>query len=743
MAKHTVTEFGIEVQFSEKVLTGLTKLESQVMKAAVKMEKSLNDAFAKDHTKPLADKIKNLETLTRNVAQSMNRSLNAAFDAKVNSRRMFGGVITDANRAAKEANRILNGIGNGLRVGGRPAHGGNGNNGNNSGGRPPRFPRGEGIPEGQRLANRFNNSAQMQRLQFGGGQSSVFAREMQSRAAMAQVRFAGDTQNLRREFARLSAMVREHEAAVRRDTQATREEARARAAAERAEQRAAGRASRTSGGGMRGGAGSGSAKATMLGMLGANAVTMAIGTAVKVAKEAYEQGAERSQAKTMMGSAFGANAEQMQKQAAEMSNKYGMNQTETMRELSILRNTMPSETFSNKDLLSHFENMNVFAHATGVKQDAVGRANYAISQIAGSAKINKQDINQLTGAVPEALKITAKEMGISKTQLIAQLKDIKPEVFLKKFEDGMKHFNETTGASEKAMNSVQAAQGRMSNAWNNDLIALFDGTGATAGDWFNRITQALIYMQPVFKAAGENIKAMSDAVVVVIGVIKSMKQAWDDWVKSFSPESFKALDILKTGFIDFFKWMGQAFIDVFTDLFESVKKLFSWFDSVTGGDSKEPTSKKYGENIPAGGVAEKFLDWLNSRNEEHAKIANSATPMFDNMKSNAGGLSGAEDYGYKNGNYDLKQKAQLAGDRFDLGSQKVDVSLKPTPLNGDVTVTVNFDEGSLNRAIAKVSGQAISDNSESQHVNVGTMGGGWSGAQNNAGWKSGNYNLSY
>lgn len=741
MAKHTVTDFGIEVQFSEKVMAGLTKLESQVMKACVQMEKNLSKTFKPDHTKHLTQSITALGQNANRVFQDMGRNLRTALDVRLNTRNMFGSVVSDATRAAHEADRILSRINGG--------HGGNrrnpptGGSGNPPSARPPRA--GNGIGANQRLTNSFNTSALMTRLEMAGGNSTLFARQMQSRVAMAQVTHGENTQAFRRELARLTLEMRQHEQAIRRDTAAANAEERARLAAARAEQRRQSRDSTRSRRPVEGGGVAAGAKSTMLGMLGANVITMAVGAALKVAKEAYVAGAERGQANTMMGAAFGDYQKQMTERAAVYSAKYGADQTDTMKQLSILRQTMPAEKFSNMDLMHHMENMNVYAHATGVNNEAVGRANYAISQIAGSAKINRQDINQLTGAIPSALAIIAKDMGISKTKLIAQFKTLDPSVLLKHLENGMKTFNESTGAAVKAQQSIQASQGRLTNAWQNDLVALFEGTGASVNTWMDRLTQSLIFMQPVFKRVGENVKAVSDAFTYVGGKIIAVKKAFDDFYNSLSPETLKMLDVLKTGFLDFFKWMGKAFVDVFMGVVTAIKKMFAWVASLAGDAENDGVkrSEKYGNSVEAGSAVEKFLNWLDTRHDDIQKDKNGVSPMLESLKANAlQAQQSGDQYGFNSGSYDRKAEAARAGNQYDLGAKIPDIGFKPVDLAGDVTVTVNFDEGSLNRAIAKVAGQTTADTTESQHVNAAPMGGGWQRESDNVGWnKTGDYSF--
>lgn len=101
MAKHVVTEFGIEVQFSEKVMAGLTRLESNVMKAAVNMERALNRAFKTNGAKVMEQTLGKIVRDTNNASRQMKKALQDAFDIKNAGRPSIRGFENDARAAAR------------------------------------------------------------------------------------------------------------------------------------------------------------------------------------------------------------------------------------------------------------------------------------------------------------------------------------------------------------------------------------------------------------------------------------------------------------------------------------------------------------------------------------------------------------------------------------------------------------------------------------------------------------------
>jgi tape measure domain-containing protein len=731
MAKHIVTEFGIEVQFSEKVMAGLQKLERQTMQAATKIEKALNKAF-NPSTQPFMQSLQRMERAANKSSQNIRKHLQNGLATQVNARNMFNGITQEADRVARQSRRTLEGISRGLGLPQPGSHGGNN--------RPPRQPRQtpfQHSPE-MRMYNRFANSSRMQRLEASGGRNTLYAREMQSRAANAMVRFEGDTQNLRRVFAMLNEEVRQHAGAVRRDTAATRDHSQSEQRNERRERNS------SRGGGLFGGRGrrgEREPKGGGMGMFGAmmasNAVTFAIQKGVEVAQEAFTQGKERQQSQTMMNSAYGVWGKDMTDRTAEYANKYGVDQTEAMKQMAILRNTLPAEKFTNMQVLEHMKNLTVFSHATGVSNEAQGRANYAISQIAGSSKINKQDVNQLTQAIPEALNITAKAMGIEKTKLIAELKDIKPDVFIANFEKGMKAFNERTGADAKAQQSIQAAQGRMTNAWNNDLIAGFEATGTSVGGWMDKLTSVLVSAQPVFVGIGKTFGWLSDNTSMMFDHLGKLNTAIHDLWNSLSPQSQNALRVV-----------GKAIGGIVTALVNAPFKAFGWaidklidlINKISGDDStiQPGRSQKWGNGVEQGSYVEKGLDWLFGKEQAYERDKNSATPMLTGIMNSLNSVpvpQGQPDYGYNNSDYGLKAQQQQPLNVNQ--NMKVGVEMKPITFQ-PITLNIPMPDGTTHSEVVNL----IADNSENQLVNTNVMGGGWDSQANNAGWKT-NVSLAY
>lgn len=712
MAQIKVSEFVVEVSFAEKVTQGLEKLDRLVNGMAVKWENKLDKVFSKDFSRNMQATFNRIDQSASKLSRNINRNLTNAFNVRPSTRTMFGNIVSDAQRVSREANRALNGIGRNLnvRLGGSAA-----TNGGRRRGAAPDSPDTFQNSEHMRLYQRFQNSAQMRRLEMAGGQQTMYARQVQSRAANAMVRFGNDTNELRRYFALLQHEVREHTAATRRDTAETRRHA-------QQESRADHQQGRRSGGffgfGRRGEAsgresGGLGAMGVMAGGLAANAVTFAVGKALDIGKEAYKQGVERSQAKTMMGAAFGDQSEAMQKGVAALANKYGANQTDLMREISVQRNTMPRDKFSNEQLLKNAETMSVFSHATGVNQEAVGRANYAISQIAGSSKINKQDINQLTNAIPEALTITAKAMGKSKEWLIKNMKDLKPEVVLDNFYKGMEGFNVKTGAAVKAQNSIQAQQGRMMNAWNNDLVAMFEGSGSSLGGVMDKITKILVQAEPIFRGAG----------AAAAGFFDSLSNAYERTDFKGMGDAFKNLfnSLPKDVQGQMSDLWHQLFDDPFKGLPEAAKAFTDFINGIAN-DIKVLTGKgtdKENAAHPTLHRISKAIDAPLAPTSDQSKWFEKPAPQPKETPEAYAARLGVNGkvVAMDNMNSYLSRNTTYS----DTAMRSINNPPKPIPVNGDINIVIHNQNGEVMQTVKAY----VKGSQDQMTVQASPVNGGW------------------
>lgn len=536
MAKINVSEFVIEVGFQEKVTAGLNKLESHVAAVSHKIETNLNKPFAKDYSKNLIQTFDKIEKKSNEVSRNINTHFKNAFDLRVGNAHMFDDMIANGRRAAKDIRNALRASTQGLDLGGRrgSGHGAGGSGGGS--GNPPR-PRRGSLSEAQRLESRFTNSAAFRRLEMSGGQNTVFARQMQARAAAIAARNAGNSENLRREFARLTQQLREHEQAVRRDSRATQDHARSEEQGSRRGRRGTpGNSSRD-----RESGGSG-AMGVMKGVLASNAVTWAISKSVELAHDAFEKGSERQQATTMVQTGVGEKeAPAVIAKLNKYANDFGVDQTQAMHDFATQRAVFSKEQFSNDRLLDLMRQTSVFAHSSGVSNDAVSRANVQLSQISGGTKISKADLNALQNSIPEWAKVVGQGMSKSADWVKQHYKDISPKQFMDAWQKGLTVLNQQSGAELKAMQSIQAQSGRLANAWNNDLIAMFQGTGTSIGGWMDKLTAGLIALEPAFRSVGKGIGWVSDKLDTSFGKFGDLKKAMGELWDSFSPEQQEAL----------------------------------------------------------------------------------------------------------------------------------------------------------------------------------------------------------
>lgn len=702
--KFTVSEFVVEMGFkSDSVMRGLEQLEKRVMQASLRIEKRLNNAFRGDFTLQARNSINKLETASRNASDKISRNLQGSMNHRIDGSGMFRDIITQSERAARLANRNLRNI-----RGGRVLPNGSGGTGGSGNPR---------LSSAQTLYNRFSNSAALRRLEVAGGRSTIFMRDIQSRAAAASQRYSGDVTQLRRALALLDQEVRDHSRTVRLDSAALRRH-------EEAQRRER----------LRGGSGSppapregshGVASGTFKGLLAGNAAMFALSKSIEGAKESFELGKERQQSRTMLATAVGEQAApDMQKQLNAYADRYGNDYTETTKQFSKLRAVFGHDKMSNSQLLQMMEGESVFAHSSGISNDEVSRANTQLAQLSGGSRVMKSDLNALGQSIPEwarvvATGLTGKNKGRDSDWVKRNYADISPDEFMKAWQAGLKTLNEQSGAAIKAQTSVQAAQGRMQNQISNALISGFEASGNSAEEWLDKIGSGFKAATPLFVSLGHAAGFLSDKMSDTYGRVQDMDKAFSQLMDSFSPQNQES--VRKTGHL-----LGETMSALanapFDKLNEFIDKL-TFLARMWSGDAKAPeVQKKLTEDSTYEGS--RLESWVN---DLKGWWSNGNSPMLENMKNN---LHPGDTY---NLNTPAISDAMKFSSQLNLTSN-VRMTSDPIQIAPIPPITLSIDSASVLQLVAQPMRNTFEDMSESQLVSAQGLGGGWQAAGQNAGF---------
>lgn len=453
MAKVTVDEFIVELGMRETVMKGLAKLEKQILPVAKRIETKLTKAFNVDAAKQTQPGINRMVKNVEAASKRIHKSLENAFGVKNLGRTSIKGFEREgtaaARRIGKELQKALNQkaprLGGGAGGAGRPPRGGSGGGGGS--GRPPR----RTDAERSDLWRESHNIRQTENGMTRSMANLGLTRELTAyRGQMADLlvkhRGATTTQAYEREARQLANSYKDIIRAHRQQQQAL-------------ERSKFMQKSFTD--------------STMNLVKGFASVY----TALEIFKTSLEEGAKRTQAKTMMTAAFGADVGNITGQVLKNANKYGQDQTEAMQQAATLRSSMPMKEFDDQKIVSLLENESVFAHLTGVQQEGVGRFNYGLQQVAASPKLMAQDWNQITQAMPGIVKpllqITGQENSRALREYLkglgsgAKVADLLLQAMVKA--------NTEANAYVMAQNNIISAQGRLGNATKQSMIDFFDG----------------------------------------------------------------------------------------------------------------------------------------------------------------------------------------------------------------------------------------------------------------------------
>jgi tape measure domain-containing protein len=530
MANQVVDEFIIELGFSEKVLAGLTKLEKQILPIATRMEKRLDKVFSKDRSKLMNPTFKAIEKRAQTASRNINRSLTDAFRVGNAGNGLFRSYEQEGRAASRNvASMMRDAYRTQPRVTVPPVTTAPRN-------RPPANVR-DRI---NTVAERARTSSLYGRLQLRDDGS---AQRYNSRLQLLQMQHTA-SENLRGFQSHLRRLNFEFSSQLRVASQA------------RASQRLAAMESTNLTGAF---GGISSAAIPLVGAL------MSVQKAVQFFNDSIEEGAKRQQAATMATVAYGSKQEalRMTIKADEVANQYGLDTATVRQQMAQMRMTMP-KAFDNDKLAKFFGDESVFAHTTGMNNDAVYRLNYAIQQIAASPKLMGQDWLQVVNASPALVAKMADTLGVKDSSDVkAKLKTMKGSDIAELM---MKAMQPTPEQVKMAQHNILAARGRMYNAEKYAMDKNFRGFSSHLSTLYDSLASSLNNSGGLFERGGQAVgwfiarlnditKALDNIGMNVDGGLTLLEEKWDKFYSTLSPSTQKALNLVKDQFNTFFDWL--------------------------------------------------------------------------------------------------------------------------------------------------------------------------------------------
>lgn len=534
MAKFTVSEFVIEVGFRETVTQKLSQLETKVNQAAGRIEKQLNGAFSRlNGAQKTGEMFKQIQRQADQTSSHIQRAMQRGFAVGG----LGGGIFTRYQQeGVAAANAVRDAMRDAARAG-APA-------GNN--------PR----PYTPRVNNRLSGAESIRDLSHRQTTSAFYGNMQLRNPQLAQ------QYNQRLNELRNSSLMGNRDVATFRTnlrnlnfefSQTMRQSSITRSQQRLSAMEGAGGLTRLSG----------AATALAVGFL-------TVQKAVEFFGEALQEGAKRQQASTMLRTAYGDQAKAITDAVDEYANKYGADRLEARQQAAQLRMTMPKEIFSDTDIPKLLETESVFAHQTGMAQDAVGRLNYAMQQIATSTHLMGQDWLQVVNASPaliqQLLQLTGKK---SVKDLKEFAKTMSGADFVKKMTQAMEQLNTKTNAAVAAQNSMMAVQGRMSNAVKDSQDKFFQGFEGGFKNLLTALTGLLGDNQDTFLSLGKSlgaffntlagyVYALDNFTMISKAYLADLKDWWTEFFKGLPAPVQKGLSFVGDIITNFIKGVSEA-----------------------------------------------------------------------------------------------------------------------------------------------------------------------------------------
>lgn len=537
MAKFVVSEFIVEVGFKETVTQRLSQLETKVNQAASRIEKQLNGAFSRlNGAQKTGEMFKQIQRQADQTSNHIQKALQRGFSVGG----IGGGLFTRYQQEGVAAANVVRDAMRNAANAGAPA-------GNNPRPYTPR-PR-----QGFSGADSINDIVHRQ-------QNSAFSGNMALRNAEQHSQYQARLTALRDQHLSSGADVNAFRRGLRElnyeFAQASRQ-----ASITRSQQRLA----------VAGGAEVGGVLGKLPGVAGALAVTfLSLQKTVEYFNESLVEGNKRAQARTMLQSAFSDNTKAVTDAVNDYANRFGADKATAQRTAAQLRFTLPEKQFSDTAIPQLLETESVFAHTTGMTADSVERFNYALSQIAASAKLMGQDWLQVINASPALIKPLQELTKTSDSRKLREyLQTLTGGEVAQKMIQAMEQLNEKTGAAEKAMKSMQATQGRLANAQKDGMEKFYDGYSDGFKNLLNAMTSFFGDNLDVFEAAGRVLGGffntlagymytLDNIILISKAYLADLKDWWTEFFKSLPEPVQKGLSFVGDIITSFIKGVSEA-----------------------------------------------------------------------------------------------------------------------------------------------------------------------------------------
>ncbi|MBX9498737.1 hypothetical protein J8Z86_22145, partial [Yersinia enterocolitica] len=248
---------------------------------------------------------------------------------------------------------------------------------------------------------------------------------------------------------------------------------------------------------------------------------IALQKAMQFFQDSLVEGAKRTQAKTMLKTAFGDDAQVITEAINTYASKYGADQATAQQQASQLRMTLPENVLTNADVPRLLETESVFAHQAGMTTQQQQGVNYLFAQEAAAAKGGTgNNWRQLTENMPAVIKPL---MELTGKRNSAELRDLAHTMsgaeWVKTIIKAMDLLNTKSGAAVAAQNNVLAAQGRYSNAVKGAQEQLFKGYESGFKNMMDSMSNSLNGSNALFEDAGKVLGWFFNRIADIVQVL--------------------------------------------------------------------------------------------------------------------------------------------------------------------------------------------------------------------------------
>ena len=311
----------------------------------------------------------------------------------------------------------------------------------------------------------------------------------------------------------------------------------------------------------------------------------ALHSMIHLLTESIQEGVERQRANNAMQFAYGENAAAQTNEVKKLSDTYGTNLSEALKQSSMLKNVLGGH-MSDREIAQYHESLTVEGGMTGATEEEKNRFTLALEKMSGAKNGGGVQFVQMQKAMSGVMGRMAKSVKLTPTELREYAKGLSGQDFAKKVAEFMASdintVDKTTGKTAKQAyaESEQVGLQRVQNDWIDTMVNLNESAKDGVGEFSRALSDLMRNNQWLSEELGAGLggflKDLSKGVTFLSDILirlNGWRIDFDKWYSGLSPQ----MQNIVSTFGDFARGLVETYAIV-----RSLKAIVTGLQIITG-----------------------------------------------------------------------------------------------------------------------------------------------------------------